>query len=213
MLTQDYQLLGKVFAHRRVSTLRRTVSKWLPTPSSPGREVGIVDKPHRYARKTHQYVVRTPKKTNVWAYGALVTTLMDLDPFEVVDLYDERGGGIETDFRSDRQGLGLSKRRKHRMAAQQMLIELGGRAHNLLVWTARELGAPLNQYGIVKLVRDVFQVDGYVLFAQDHPVEIGLNLRHPLACTLCDGFNPLFSGQPQMKLWDPVEPVKTRQRG
>jgi len=102
---------------------------------------------------------------------------------------------------------------KHRMAAQQMLIELGGRAHNLLVWTARELGAPLNQYGIVKLVRDVFQVDGYVLFAQDHPVEIGLNLRHPLACALCDGFNPLFSGQPQMKLWDPVEPVKTRQRG
>jgi hypothetical protein len=207
MLTQDYQVLGKVFAHGRVSKLRRTVSKWLPTPSSPGREVAIVDKPHRYARKTRQYVVRTPKKTNTWAYGALVTTLMDLDPFEVVDLYDERGGGIETDFRSDRQGLGLAKRRKHRMAAQQILIELGGRAHNLLVWTAKQLGAPISQYGMVKLVRDAFQVNGYVLFAQDRPIEIGLNLRHPLACALYDGFNQLFSGQPQRKLWDPVEPV------
>ena len=213
MLTHDYQVLGKVFAHRRVSALRRSVSKWLPTPSSPGREVGIVDKPHRYARKTHQYVVRTPKKTNAWAYGALVTTLMDLDPFEVVELYDERGGGIETDFRSDRQGLGLSKRRKHLMAAQQMLIELAGRAHNLLVWTAKQLGEPLNQYGMVKLVRDAFQVNGYVLFAQDQPIEIGLNLRHPLAGALCNGFNTLFSGQPQMKLWDPVEPVKAEQRG
>jgi hypothetical protein len=207
MLTQDYQILGKVFAHTRVSKLCRAVSHWLATPSSPGREVAIVEKPHRYARKTHQYVVRTPKQKGTWAYGALVTTLMDLDPFEVVDLYDERGGGIETDSRSDRQGLGLSKRRKHRMAAQQILIELGGRAHNLLVWTAQQLGPPINHYGMVKLVRDAFQVNGYVVFAQDRPIEIGLNLRHPLAGALSDGFNHLFLGKPQMTLWDPVEPL------
>jgi Transposase DDE domain group 1 len=207
MLTQDYQILGKVFAHARLSKLRRAVTQWLAPPSSPRREVAIVEKPHRYARKTHQYVVRTPKQKGTWAYGALVTTLMDLDPFEVVDLYDERGGGIETDFRSDRQGLGLSKRRKHRMAAQQILIELGGRAHNLLVWTAQQLGPPIRHYGMMKLVRDAFQVNGYVIFAQDQPIEIGLNQRHPLAGALCDGFNHLFLGQPQMKLWEPVEPL------
>jgi hypothetical protein len=213
MLTQDYQVLGKVFAHSRVRKLRRTVSDWLATPSSPGRDVAMVQKPHRYARKTHQYVVRTPKQNGTWAYGALVTTLMDLEPCAVVDLYDDRSGGIETDFRSDRQGLGLSKRRKHRLAAQQMLIELGGRAHNLLVWSANQLGPPISQYGMVKLVRDALQVNGYVLFAQDQPIEIGLNLRHPLACALYNGFNHVFSGQPQMKLWDPVEHVKAQQRG
>jgi hypothetical protein len=99
------------------------------------------------------------------------------------------------------------------MVAQQVLIHLAERAHNLLVWTATQLGAPLSHYGILRLVRDVFQVSGYVLFAQGQPLAVGLNLRHPLAPVLCEGFNRLFSGTPNMKLWDPIEHVKEQQRG
>jgi hypothetical protein len=215
MLNQGYQILGKVYAHKRVSKLRQSVTAWFPTPSSPGREVGMVMHPHRYARKTQQVMVRTPKKppSTAWEYGALVSTFLHMTPQELVDLYDDRGGGIETDFRSDRQGLGLSKRRKHRMAAQQMLIHLAERAHNLLVWTAHHLAPPINHYGMLRLVRDVFQVNGYVLVVQDQPVEIGLNRHHPLASALCDSFNRLFAGHPRITLWEPVDDVKEPQRG
>jgi hypothetical protein len=215
MLNQDYQILGKVYAHKRVSKLRQSVTEWCPTPSSPGREVGIVRQPHRYARKTQQVMVRTPKKppSTVWEYGALVSTLCHLTPQELVDLYDDRAGGIETDFRSDRQGLGLSKRRKHRMAGQQMLIHLAERAHNLLVWTAQQLEPPINRYGMVKLVRDVFHVNGYLLVAQDQLLEIGLNRHHPFAYALHDGFNRLFAGSPNIRLWDSVDYIKEHQRG
>lgn len=215
MLNRDYHILGKVYAHTRVTKLRQSVTEWLPTPSSPGREVALVTQPHRYARTTQQLIVRTPKKppSMAWAYGALVTTLRHATPQELVDLYDDRGGGIETTFRADRQGLGVSKRRKHRMAAQQMLIHLAERAHNLLVWTAQQLGPPINQYGILRLVRDAFQVNGYLLIERDQPVEIGLNRHHPLAYPLCDGFNRLFAGQPHLTLWDPVEYVKEHKGG
>lgn len=210
MLTQGYQILGKMYAHKRVCKLARSVTEWLPSPSSPGREMGVVTKPHRYARKTSQIVVRTPKKhpPNTWAYGTLVSTLQHVSPEELVDLYDARGGGIETEFRGDRQGLGLAKRRKHRMLAQQMLIHLAERAHNLLVWTAQRLDPPLNQYGMLRLVRDASQVNGYLLLHRNSPLEVGLNRRHPYAYALRDGFNRLLTGPPRLTLWDPVEIVK-----
>jgi hypothetical protein len=212
MLTQGYQVLGKMYAHKRVCKLLRSVSEWLPTPSSPGREMGIVTHPHRYARKTSQIIVRTPKKhpPNTWAYGTLVSTLHQVSPEQLVDLYDNRGGGIETEFRADRQGLGLATRRKHRMAAQQMLIHLAERAHNLLVWTAHHLAPPLNQYGILRLVRDVFQINGYLLLHQNSPVEIGLNRRHPYVYAVRKGFHRVLADPLRLTLWDPVETVKER---
>lgn len=215
LLTQGYQILGKMYSHRRVNKLCRSVTAWIPTPSSPGREYGLITTPHRYARKTSQVMVRTPKNppSTAWEYGALVSTLLHLTPEELIDRYDDRGGGIETDFRSDRQGLGLSKRRKRRMAAQQMLIHLAERAHNLLVWTAQQLGPPISRYGMLKLVRDVLQVNGYLLIVQDQAVEIGLNRHHPLAYALCDGFNRLFAGPPRITLWEPVDYVKEHEKG
>lgn len=210
MLEKEYRILGKVYSHTRVSKLIGSAANWMSTPSSPAREVARISSPHPYVRQTQQLAVRTAKKDKKtpWAYGVLVTNLLELDPLEAVDLYDDRGGGIETEFRSDRQGLGLSKRRKHRMVAQQILIHLAERAHNLLVWTARQLGSPIHQYGILRLIRDALQINGYVLFAQEQPVEIGLNRWHPLAPSLCEGFHRLFSGHPSVKLWDPREFIK-----
>jgi hypothetical protein len=212
MLSQGYQIIGKMYAHKRVRKLARTVTAWHPTPSSPGREMGIPPLPHRYARKTSQLVVRTPKKhpPNTWAYGVLVTTLHHLTPEALVDLYDDRGGGIETEFRADRQGLGLAKRRKRRMVAQQMLVHLAERAHNVLVWTTHQLDPPLNHYGLLRLVRDAFQITGYVLIREHTLTEIGLNQRHPLVYAVRDGFNRLLTSPVQLTLCDPVEHIKER---
>jgi hypothetical protein len=210
MLTQNYQIVGKMYSHTRVRKLARSVTDWRPTPSSPGREMGTLPQPHRFARRTTQLAVRTPKKhpKGAWAYGILVTTLHHLPAEELVTLYDARGGGIETEFRSDRQGLGLATRRKHRMAAQQVLLLLAERAHNVLVWTTDHLAPPLNQFGMLRLVRDAFQVSGYLLRRHSTIVEIGLNRRHPYAYALRDSFNRLLNGTPHITLWDPVERVK-----
>jgi hypothetical protein len=45
--------------------------------------------------------------------------------------YDQRGGGCETSFQGDKQGLG--KRNKKRFEAQQMLVQLGALAHNVFL--------------------------------------------------------------------------------
>jgi hypothetical protein len=36
--------------------------------------------------------------------------------------YDQRGGGVETAIKDDKQGLGITKRNKKRFEAQQMIM-------------------------------------------------------------------------------------------
>jgi hypothetical protein len=79
--------------------------------------------------------------------------------------YDQRAGAIEVEIREDKQGVGMTRRRKKRAAAQAMLRLLGTLAHNVLVWAREWLGAAeprLKQYGIVRLLRDVLCVSGFV---------------------------------------------------
>ena len=82
-----------------------------------------------------------------------------------VYLYDQRGGGVETTFKEDKQGLGLTKRNKKRFEAQQMVVALGTLAHNILIWARAWLvpQAPrLQRFGIKRLVRDAFGIGGLV---------------------------------------------------
>ena len=54
-LWRGYQVLGKMYAWRRVKKLARAVQTWEPVPAGNGacgREAGWVSKPHRYGRKT-----------------------------------------------------------------------------------------------------------------------------------------------------------------
>lgn len=75
-----------------------------------------------------------------------------------VYFYDQRGGGVETAFKEDKQGLGLTTRNKKRFAAQQMVLALSTVAHNVVVW-ARAWLVPhlprLASYGLLRLVRDI----------------------------------------------------------
>jgi hypothetical protein len=215
-LNQEYQILGTVSAQKRVAKLLRSGRAWIPEQSSSTRAFGIVSRPDRYARKTQQVIVNIPRKSPspAWGYGALVSTLLHVNPQELADLYDNRAeAALKLTGGLDRQGLGLSTRRKHRMAAQHVVIHLAERAHTLLVWAARQRGHPMSQYGILKLVRDVFQGNGSLLIEQTQPMEIGLHRHHPLAHAWRDGFKRLLAGHPHITLWDPVEYVKEHERG
>lgn len=81
--------------------------------------------------------MRCRQQNGKFAYGVLISTssacavfeltgqpLTELsDPVSVllayVTFYDQRGGGIETSFNGDKQGLGMTKRNKQHFEAQQ----------------------------------------------------------------------------------------------
>src|SRR5437667_11366581 len=109
-----------------------------------------------------------------------------------VYLYDQRGGGVETSFKGDHQGLRSTKRSKKRFEAQQMVILLSSLAHNVVVWAQQWLStpsSPVRHYGTLRMVRDVFHVSGFLVSdALDHLVHIVLNQAAPLAPPLVDAF-------------------------
>jgi len=116
-----------------------------------------------------------------------------------VTFYDQRGGAAETSFKGDQQRLGRTKRSKKRVEAQQMVMLLGTLAHNVVIWARQwltEAAAPskLRHYGILRMVRDVFHVSGFlVLDASCHIVQIVLNQAAPLAPILVDSLQVLLA--------------------
>lgn len=91
---------------------------------------------------------------------------------------------METAFKQDKQGLGLGKRSKKRFAAQQMVMLLTTLAHNVIIWARgwMEAAQPrLARYGIKRLVRDIFHINGRIICNQmGHIVQIILNQAAPL---------------------------------
>ena len=119
------------------------------------------------------------------------------DKIMFVHFYDDRGGGVEIAIKEDKQGLATSKRNKKRFEAQQVLIQLETLAHIVLIW-ARQWLTPrspkIARLGIKRLVRDVFQMDGFLFFDQSFDLlRVVLNRADPLAEELSTGLDPLFA--------------------
>jgi hypothetical protein len=183
-LERGYQIHAKDFSSQRAQQLAQRVTTWYPDPKVAGREAGVVPGPApEYVREVRRIAVRCRMANGEWKAAVLVSTVAPetvqartgqpaASPAEPaagvladVYFYDQRGGGIETSLKEDKQGLGITKRNKKRFEAQQMLVGLGALAHNVLVW-GREWLAPaaplLRRYGIKRLVRDLFGVRGTV---------------------------------------------------
>jgi hypothetical protein len=116
-----------------------------------------------------------------------------------VYFYDQRGGGVETSFKGDKQGLGVTKRHKKRFAAQQMVTQLNALAHNTIVW-ARQWLTPyvpsVRSWGIMRMVRDVFHVSGQIVFDHRQRItQIMLNQADPLAKGLAPGLFALLGSE------------------
>lgn len=214
-LRRGYQLHTKEYSGKRARQLAATVEVWYDDPKTPGRQVGwVTAAPSEYVRPVKRIAVRTRKKNRQWGVGVVLSTLaaqeivplarMPIDrlqdPLAVllayVYFYDLRGGGVETEFKEDRQGLGINKRNKRRFAAQQMMAQLNALAHNLIVW-AREWLSPtwerLRRYGILRMVRDVFHMRGLVRYDRDGRIcKIILDAQDPLGPGLCAGLRAIL---------------------
>lgn len=204
LLRRSYQLHAKDYSSRRAARLAASVVRWIDDPRIASRQIGYVRlEATEYIRPVVRIAVRCRKRNGQWGIGVLISTidpstivtLTDLSPCEWVHpdaellayvyYYDQRGAGVETSLKGDKQGLGLSKRNKKRFEAQQMLVLLGSLAHNLIVWARRWLGREqpkLQHYGIKRMVRDVLQVSGrLVVDGMGHLLEVVLNQAVPLA--------------------------------
>jgi hypothetical protein len=215
-LSRGYQYHGKEFHSGRARKLAASVSHWIADPRLPERQVGWVEmEASEYVRPVRRIAVRCRKPDGAWGIGVLISTLAPeavlsltgapaeaiQEPTAVllayVSLYDDRGGGVETRVKEDKQGLGMTKRNKKRFEAQQMLMHLGVLAHNTLVWARSwlESAAPLvGRFGIKRLVRDVFGVTGAVEIESTGCVrEIVLNQANRLAHRCLSAFQLLLA--------------------
>src|SRR5712692_6203417 len=218
-LARGYAVHCKDYSASRAEILAASVTDWVDDPRVPGRQVGWVTvSAPEYVRPVRRLAVRCQKKNGQWAGGVLVSALAPADvialtgqPDDRVDdplavllayvyFYDQRGGGVETSFREDKQGLGLTKRSKKRFAAQQMVVSLGTLAHNVLVW-ARAWLAPalprLARYGLVRFVRDIWGISGFVVGdpGTGDLLRIVLNRDAPLAPALATALHALLTSE------------------
>jgi hypothetical protein len=216
MLERGYLVHTKDYSGQRAEHLAESVQDWIEDPHNTGRQVGWVSAATSlYTRPVCRIAVRCPRKNGQWAVGVIVSTLSPeqvlclthqpaeriQDPRAVllayVYFYDLRGGGVETEIKEDKQGLGTSHRNKQRFAGQQMVALLEVLAHNLLIW-ARTWLAPfcpkIATFGLLRLVRDALQVSGKIVFHPQLSVQqIILNAADPLAKELQTGFAALLA--------------------
>ena len=215
-LWRGYQILGKMYASRRVHKLVATVEDWVSVPTRKGvrgREAGWVKQPHRYARRTVQVAVRTPKKDGAWSYAVLVSTDTTASLSDLVLEYDQRSGAPESSFSQDYQALSLRKYRKAGFIAQQVLLLLAELAHNLMIWmktwfieaiespqdasektqTAhRKTTEVLQSRGLKRLRRDILAIPGKVCFEGKKVVGVRINPFYPLIQHVSTATKALF---------------------
>jgi hypothetical protein len=205
LLVRGYLVHGKDYSGQQAKRLAKSVTTWYVDPHLPERQFGWVTEPtDAYVRPIKRIAVRCRKSDGQFADAVLLSALsaqqvlalsgrplsLLADPAAVllayVTFYDQRGGGVETSFKGDKQGLAIGKRSKKRFVAQQMVMLLSSLAHNVIVWARRWLASPaLQHYGTLRMVRDVFHISGFLLLdACGQVAQIVLNQAAPLASPL-----------------------------
>lgn len=205
LLARGYLVHCKDYSGQQAKRLAKSVQKWYVDPHQPERQFGwVTETAQTYVRPVQRIAVRCRQQDGKFAYGVLISALsvqqvltLTGQPLDVLDdpaagllayvrFYDQRGGGVETSFKGDKQGLGIGKRSKKRFAAQQIVMLLGALAHNVIVWARGWLASPaLQHYGPLRMVRDIFHMSGFLLTdASGQVVQVVLNQAAPLASTL-----------------------------
>ena len=165
VLFRGYHILAKDYSTKRARLLAESVAAWYDDPRQADRQVGLVTEPPtlyragQHRRTVTRVAVRCRQANGQWGVAVLISTLSAADALRLTDqepalasdpaasllayvyLYDQRGGGVETTFKEDKQGLGLTKRNKKRFEAQQIVVALGTLAHNILIWARDVAGA------------------------------------------------------------------------
>jgi hypothetical protein len=215
-LVMGYQIHAKDYSSARAERLAQSVTEWIEDPKDATRQMGYVTIPGtEYFRPVTRIAVRCQNSKGEGKVGVIVSTLSKEEALEEAPLspvlrdrpqaallayvyfYDQRGGACETEFKGDKQGLGMTKRNKKRFAAQQVLTALGALAHNVLIWAKAWLlpNAPvLSGYGIKRLVRDLLSIPGQIEVASDQQIQrIRLNPYSRLARHCLSAFQSLLA--------------------
>ena len=216
MLERGYQVHCKDYSGKRAENLAESVQEWINDPHNTGRQVGwVTEEAALYCRPVRRIAVRCPKKNGQWAVGMILSTLSpeqvlaltgqpaerNQDPQAVllayVYFYDLRGGGVETEIKEDKYGLGTARRNMKRLEGQQMVCQLEVLAHNFLVWVRLWLAPScpkVARLGLLRMVRDVLQVSGLIVLNQALDIQqIILNSADPLAKELQSGLAALLA--------------------
>lgn len=184
LLARNYQVLAKGFAGRRAENLSHQVQRWTPYGDV---WLGRVPPPIDYGRWVQVWVKRRLEKER-FKHSYYLTTLKVHSITQAMTLYNQRGAAEVEQFRTDKQGLHLSSRRKQGFGAQKALILLTDLAHNLLAdfhHTAL-VATPFQGYAAKRIVRDLLAIEGNLLWEAGRLKRIELHQAHPNAQACLD---------------------------
>ena len=162
LMRRGYHVLAKGLNNRRAHAMARQVQRW---DSYRDMWLGEVPEPIGYPRPVRIFVLRREDKGKT-IHNYYVTTLKLSSKRRYLSFYNARGGAEVEQFRSDKQGLSLAARRKHRFPAQVGFVLLTDLAHNLLAHFCRHalVDSRFESFGLKRTVRDLLAWPGRLVF-------------------------------------------------
>lgn len=180
LLGRGYHFLSKGFSGKRAKALAAHVTRW---DAYDGKSyLGWVT-PTFDLGSPVEVVVKKHLHKGVWKQSYYVTTMTFPSKQALMRRYDQRGGAEIEQFRSDKDGLHLSARRKQGFVAQKALILLTDLVHNLLADFQRRalVDSPYAEWGLKRIVRDLLAIPGLLHFHAGQLKRIDLLASHPYA--------------------------------
>lgn len=184
LLARGYQVTVKGFSGRRADNLAKQVVRWTPFGDA---WIGKATSPFDYGRPVSLWLKRWSEKGE-FHHSFYLTTLKLHSFSQAMQLYNQRGGTEIEQFRTDKQGLHLSARRKHGFLAQKALILLNDLGHNLLAdfYHYALVDSPFTGFAAKRIVRDLFTIEGNLVWQGKSLKRIELCQDHPNANALVD---------------------------
>jgi hypothetical protein len=193
VLKRNYQLCAKNNSGRRAGAWGSQVQDWQEV--EPGRRwVATPIQQLHFCVPTRTLALRwLDVRKNKFKHALFVVTDLCTPALELCHRYDLRRAA-EIDIRDDKQGLLLTHRRKRLWHAQEMLILLNDLAHNFLSMfhTTVLVHTPLASFGIYRLIQEVLNIPGELLFDHDQLIEVRLAQDHPHSQVLLDALPRLW---------------------
>jgi hypothetical protein len=192
VLGRGYQLVAKGFSGKRAAAFARRVKQWTGVHTDE-RWVALSPIQLVFPVPTQTVVVRWRTQKETFRHALYITTDLQATPADIVRSYDSRGAG-EVDIQADHMGFLLRRRRKRRLAAQEMLVLLNDLAHNWLAWLYAWVlkDGPFAAFGPKRIIRDLLTIPGEAVIMGDELVELRLKASHPYAAAMADALQRLW---------------------
>jgi len=177
LLARQYQFIAKGFSNRRARAWAEQVKRW---DTYGDAFVAEIPSPIDWGCPVRVFIKKRPKK-NYFCYSYYLSTLKLPSKGHFMSRYNNRGGAEVEQFRNDKLGLYLASRRKNNFLAQKGLILLTDLAHNLLADFHHKalIGSKFETFAQKRIVRDLLQIPGLLVFEGDKLKKISLLSTHP----------------------------------